>query len=184
MSEKWVNIEGYEGIYQITRSGKVRSLDKVVNCYPKTKRTVKGRTLKPILGKIGYYYFQLSNNKSVRKSKYLHRLLALTFISNPNNYPCINHKDGNKRNNSLSNLEWCTHQQNMAHGFRTGLVPKMINVKGEKGFSAKLKDRDVMAIKKRLKNGERIIDIAKDYPIKEGAISEIKAGRSWGHIEL
>lgn len=120
MSEKWTDIEGYEWIYQITRSGKVRSLDKTVNCYP----------------------------------------------------------------NSLENLEWCTHQQNMAHGFDTGLIPRPNNVKGEKGFSAKLKDEEVVEIKKRLANGERIRDIVKDYPIKQSAISEIKAGRSWGHIRI
>jgi len=181
---EWIDIKDFEGIYQITRCGKVRSLDKIVNCYPDTKRIVKGKILKAMLGKNGYYYFQLSDEHNKRTNKYLHRLLCIAFIWNPINYPSVNHKDGNKTNNNLDNLEWCTQKQNMRHGYSTGLIPKKVNPKGEKGIAAKLTDNQVKEIKKRLNIGDRIIDIAADYPIKEGAIGEIKAGRSWGHIQI
>ena len=58
----------------------------------------------------------------VRVNLYIHRAIALAFIPNPENKPCINHKDGNKLNNSIDNLEWCTHQENMIHAGKTGLL--------------------------------------------------------------
>ena len=70
--------------------------------------------------KNGYKVIRLINNGK-RKSFFVHRLLALTFIENINNYPCINHIDGNKSNNNLCNLQWCTHKQNMKHAWDNGL---------------------------------------------------------------
>jgi hypothetical protein len=90
-----------------------------------------------------YHTVSLWENKKVTVIL-LHRLLAKTFIPNPNNYPCINHKDGNKKNNNINNLEWCTHQQNTIHSYATGLqkcsgikrVPKTNRIfrKGEEGM--------------------------------------------------
>ncbi len=181
---QWIDIEGFEGFYQINILGQVRSLDKIVSNYPNCTRTIKGRVLKWNLDNGGYYRVDLRGQLGMRKNSLLHRLIAIHFIPNPKGYPHINHKDGIKTNNNLFNLEWCTHKQNMRHGYDTGLIPKKINPKGEKGIAAKLTDKQVVEIKKRLADGERIVDIAIAYPVKKGAIGEIKAGRSWGHIRI
>jgi len=80
-----------------------------------------GRKLKPVKQNNGYVYIVLSKGGNNVKCLLLHRLLMKTFVPNPNNYPCVNHIDGDKTNNRLDNLEWCTHAQNIQHAFRTGL---------------------------------------------------------------
>lgn len=184
MKEEWVDIQGYEGIYQITSSGKVRSLDKEVFSYPNSKRLVKGRTLKPLRDKLGYRYFQLSDKNSKIKNCKFHRLLCIAFIPNPENYPHVNHKNGIKYDNRLENLEWCTHRQNMKHAWSNGLIPEPVTIYGEKSNFAKLSDIQAKEIKIRLRKGDHPKDIAEDYPVGFSAVREIKAGRSWGHITV
>ena len=100
MEEIWKDIEGFEGKYQISNTNKVKS-----------NHFGKSIILKPALNTGGYNSVSLSlNNKA--KSVTLHRLIMTAFIANPDNKPCINHIDGNKLNNSLSNLEWCTYKYN------------------------------------------------------------------------
>lgn len=79
-----------------------------------------GIVKRPSIGKNGYYVTDLSSNGK-SKRQYLHRLLALNFLDNPNNFNVVNHLDGNKLNNDLSNLEWTTHSGNLIHAYRTGL---------------------------------------------------------------
>lgn len=82
----------------------------------------KGRgCIKPYINRTNYLAVNLYKNSKVHKFL-LHRLLAIMFIPNPNEYPCINHKDGNRQNNALDNLEWCTHSQNIKHAWDIGLV--------------------------------------------------------------
>lgn len=180
--KNWHDIEGYKGIYQITTDGNVRSLDKVVNCYPSTKRTCKGKILKPLTDAYGYHYFQLSDSNNQIKNKKLHRLLCLAFLPNPMKYPHVNHKNGVKDDNRLKNLEWCTHQQNMKHAYDNGFIPEPITIKGEKSNFAKLTKEQAHQIKVRLKAGEHPNIISKDYPVGVSAIKEIKAGRSWNEL--
>lgn len=121
---KFVKLKGFEESYEISEDGVVRSVERVVDSYCKlngrTKNTFKSVIRKPILNRKGYYIFQLrKNNKYV--SKELHRLLAETFIDNPNNLRCVNHIDGNKTNNSISNLEWVSHSENLLHAYKNGL---------------------------------------------------------------
>lgn len=121
---KFVKLKGFEESYEISENGVVRSVERIVDSYcelnGRTKNTFKSVIRKPILNRKGYYIFQLrKNNKYV--SKELHRLLAETFIDNPNNLRCVNHIDGNKINNSLNNLEWVSHSENLLHAYKTGL---------------------------------------------------------------
>lgn len=76
----------------------------------------------------GYHFVALSKDNGYH-NKLVHRLVAEAFIPNPNNYPCVNHKDGNKSNNSVSNLEWCTIKQNLHHAVETGLAPDWCRIK-------------------------------------------------------
>lgn len=90
--------------------------------------TKRNRLLKPGNSN-GYPHVMLSENK-LTKCIVVHRLVALAFIPNPFNLPTINHKDGDKGNNDVSNLEWCTYKHNMQHAFATGLMPEIRNRKG------------------------------------------------------
>ena len=97
------------GIYQISNLGRIKSLH--------NKDNIKGLIMKQKLRKNGYYEIKL-RNKGNAKFCLIHRLVAQAFIPNPNNYPCINHKDENKANNNVENLEWCTVAYNNTYGNR------------------------------------------------------------------
>lgn len=117
--EIWKDIEGYEGMYQVSSMGRVRSLDRV-------KPNSGGQIAKGSLKKFGdngngYKTVNLyKNNKSCMK--YVHRLVASAFIPNPNKFPIINHKDEDKSNNRHDNLEWCTQKYNANYGTHTRRV--------------------------------------------------------------
>ena len=111
MEEIWKCIAGYENLYQVSNLGNVKSLVR--------KHSVKEKFLK-ILTK-EYHTVSLSvNNKNTTYR--VHRLVAHAFLPNPENKPIVNHLDGNKHNNNVNNLEWCTHQENCIHAVKTGLV--------------------------------------------------------------
>lgn len=110
MEEVWKDIEGYEGYYQVSNLGRVKGI-KIINQYKKERLLSqylnnKGR---------GYYKVWLYKDKK-RKMHYVHRLVAKAFLPNPNNYPDINHKDENSRNNQVDNLEWCNESYNLSYG--------------------------------------------------------------------
>ena len=114
--EVWKDVEGFKGYYQVSNKGRVKSVDRVVsyeNEFGTFDRKIKSRILTPAQT-TGYQVVSLYKNKK-RTMKYVHRLVAKAFITNPNNYPMINHKDENKLNNVVSNLEWCTASYNMEY---------------------------------------------------------------------
>lgn len=113
-NENWIDIAEYEGLYQVSNTGKVRALN-----YRQKKNYTK--ELKYNLNKHGYRQVHLSKN-GTKKCFTIHKLVAKTFIPNPNNLSVINHIDGNKLNNNASNLEWCTVQYNSQHAVNHGLI--------------------------------------------------------------
>jgi hypothetical protein len=98
-----MEILGYEGLYYIEPNGEIYSQDRITT----DGRFCEGRKIKQHTRKDGYYQVDLSKN-GTQKFFRVHRLVALTYIPNPNNYPCVNHIDCNKQNNNINNLEWCT----------------------------------------------------------------------------
>ena len=110
MDEIFVDMKGFEGYYKISNTGKVFSVrnNRLLNVKPKYT---------------GYVDIELNVNKVVYYKR-VHRLVAENFIPNPNNKPFVNHKDGNKQNNNVENLEWVTASENQLHAIRTGLQPK------------------------------------------------------------
>ena len=147
--------------YEISPNGVIRNV--------KTKR-VKGQ----YIGSTGYYMVSFSyNNKS--KPKRVHRLIATAFIPNPKGLPEVNHKDGNKINNRIENLEWITHEGNMRHAFKTGLL----NNTGENNGQSKLNPDKVTAIRKYLSSGVSQQKIADKFNVSRSCIQGIKDGRLW-----
>ena len=106
--EEWRDIKGYEGKYQISNYGRVRSLSKKI----RTRNSKEGIMVTSV-DSYGYKNVTLS-----RKTHKVHRLVAVAFIENIHQYPCVNHKDENKENNRVDNLEWCSYKYNSNYGTR------------------------------------------------------------------
>lgn len=104
----------------------------------------RNRYMKPIKSKSGYYVIQLHKNMKF-KTFSIHRLIAKAFIPNPNNYPCINHIDGNKLNNDISNLEWCTHKHNSQEAVRIGLFDNVKKIQRENAIKNNLSKYHILA---------------------------------------
>ena len=111
--EQWKPIQEFNGEYEVSNIGRVRSMKRYYG--------IVGRIMPQTIQRKGYYAvtFHMNNKAYCRK---VHRLVIEAFKPNPDNLPCINHIDGNKLNNRIENLEWCTYQQNMQHAVRTGLT--------------------------------------------------------------
>lgn len=112
--ELWCDIKDFEGLYEVSNYGRVRSYDKVVNAANNSTRIIKGKIMSLTNSEGGYLKVGLTKNKKVY-NKCIHRLVGLHFIENPNNYLELNHIDKNKTNNYYYNLEWCTRKQNNDH---------------------------------------------------------------------
>ena len=119
IDEIWKDIPEFKGCYQASNTGYIRRIGDCSN-QNNSWKLKEPRILKPKNNGRGYLYVILSIN-GVHYNRYIHRLVAQTFIENPSSYKEINHKDGNKENNAISNLEWCDHSYNGKHAYSTGL---------------------------------------------------------------
>ncbi len=174
MEEIWKDIEGYEGIYQVSNLGQIKSLERTVN-NGTGFRKVRERILKPVLNNYGYQLVCLRFSNGKQKSITIHRLVAFAFISIDKYRFQVNHKNGIKTDNRLENLEWCCHNENILHAIKKGLS----NHKGSNNESSKLTENDVLAIRSsKLSNKE----LAKIYPVNRITIWSIKKRRIWKHI--
>lgn len=110
MEEIWKPVVGYEGYYEVSSFGRIRSLSRTVSSkrWSSDTRFMVGKTMKPKIDKNGYVRIMLTGSDKSRKTLNVHRLVAEAFLPNPNNLPQVNHKDENKANNCIDNLEWCT----------------------------------------------------------------------------
>lgn len=171
MKEIWKDIKGYEGLYQVSNLGEIRSLDHTTIIRDDKKNRVyerrkKGRILKPFSSKRGYLKVTLTKNKKTKDVK-IHRIVATTFLDNPLNKRDINHKNGIKTDNRIVNLEWATHQENMQHAFKTGLISKFKKIK--------IKQYDIHG--KFIKEYESISEASRELNIKIAGLSKsLKSG--------
>lgn len=164
--ERWKNIKDYPD-YMVSDQGRVMST--------KYKGT---RILAPRLGATGYFFAALCS-EGVQKSFAVHRLVAEAFLENPDNKPQVNHIDGNRKNNNISNLEWVTASENVKHAYKIGIMYR----KGEAHPKVKLTERQVKEIYILAKTKKFIQrDIGRMYNISRETVSDIARGRTWSHI--
>lgn len=176
--EKWNDIPGYQGLYQASNLGQIKSLSRPC--------TIRGRVhlkyeriLKPGINSRGYRGLGLWKNEK-RISWNVHRLVLMAFVPNNNNLPFINHIDGNKLNNNLDNLEWCTRQHNVDHASKLGLNKKLF---GENHPLARLTENDVMGLRQMAKSGYINKDAeGRRLGVSGSVIRNAINGKTWKHI--
>ena len=128
--EVWKDVSGYEGVYQISNTGRVKSLKRIIIGRWDSRQLLNERILKPSTFR-GYKRVLLLKNK-IRTNFIVHRLVAIAFIGNPEKKSQVNHKNGIKNDNSVSNLEWCTPSENTKHAYDLGLAkPPLKGVYGK-----------------------------------------------------
>lgn len=173
--EEWKSVYNSK-FYQISNMGNIRGLGGIIIRKDGKPYTVKPCVLKPQVTKFGYQLIDLKLD--INKKYSIYRLVIETFnpITNMNKYQ-VNHIDGNKQNNKLNNLEWCTREENMQHAINTGLFNPS-NRCGEKHPLCKLKNNDVDKIRNMLKSKTCTQhEIAIMFKVSDTTISEIKTGR-------
>lgn len=113
--EEWRDVVGYEGLYKISNYGNAKSLNKMVLCRAGKMRMVKGKIITKRINPVNGYVQYCLCNSGAKEYLYAHRIVATAFISNPLNKTTVNHKDENKLNNIVDNLEWATQSENNAY---------------------------------------------------------------------
>lgn len=172
--EKWEDIDGYNGVYQVSTFGRVKSF--VVS--------KDGRIRKGVLAD-GYPQVQLKGRgNGTFETKKIHRLVGMAFIPNPDKLPEINHKEGNRWDCRVWMLEWTTSSDNVKHAYRKlGKKNNLENQKGENHYNAKFKIQDILEIRKLFEKGDSLRSIADLYNEKKtDTIRRIVLRQRWKHI--
>lgn len=167
--EIWRPIPEYEGLYEVSNIGRVRSLDRRVRARAGKFRTVKGRMRKPNIGKTAPYYQIILSKAGTVRNHLVHRLVASSFLTNWSTCLEVNHIDGNKLNNQVYNLEMCTRQQNIDHSISHNLVMSY----GENNHQAKLTNKEAKNIRIWHKWGIRQNDLARMFNVSTSVICDI-----------
>lgn len=173
--EKWKDVIGYEGIYQISNSGRLKSMRRKV----KGRRGVLSEKIMAPCFNGHYYHYTLCKNDTI-KILLAHRLVGLHFVPNPEKKPCINHLDGDKLNNNDWNLEWSTIGENTRHAINVlGLV-----LGGEKHHAAKLTERKVLKILSLANSGCTQNELATKFGVSNKNIGYIIRRKTWKHLKV
>jgi len=174
--EIWKSVKGYEGSYEISSWGRVKSL--------KRPWRHEDKIMKISQDGWGYYFVRLSKNCKPKNRK-IHSLVALHFIGE-RTADTINHIDGDKSNNTPGNLEYCSQSENIKHAFKLGLSSNQHST-GENNYGASLTNEQVKEIKEILKNKKKrmpplLKDLARSYGTTKRVIQGIYSGARWSHI--
>lgn len=183
MKEVWKLIEEDKlpPIYQVSNLGRVRSIDRIekrVNQFGEYECKVKGKVLRPCINRDGYEMirFQSEGKKVVRT---VHRLVAKSFIPNPEGKPCVNHKDLNKRNNVVSNLEWCTYKENLEHASENGVL---YSKRGEESNLTKYTEEQVRQVYALCKQGFSQSKAGRIIGMPRATVASIMQKVSWKDV--
>ena len=175
--EEWVVVDDYES-YEVSSLGNVRSIDRYISQCGRKDYFRAGKTKAQKTTMFGYRDVHLCKSGE-SKHIFVHRLVAKAFITNPENKPEVNHKDGVKYHNWKDNLEWTTSQENKKHAVEMGLLTGR---KGESHHNNKLLDEDIRFIRCWIDIGYKNIDIAEVFNVHTSTISSIKNGNRFNHV--
>ena len=182
--EVWKDIKGYEGLYQVSNLGRVKSLERIIIKKNGKKQTIRERILKPKTEWNGYLRITLANGSGKKKSFFVHRIVCEAFHENPEDKPCVNHIDENKTNNVASNLEWCTVTENINHGTRNARVGEAVAKALSKPVGQYTLDG------KLIKIWQSTIEVERRLGFAQGNISKVAQGKQktaygyvWKYIE-
>jgi hypothetical protein len=166
MTEIYKVIPDTENMYSISNFGNV-------------KNNITNYILNPFMTDRGYLQVCINfSSRPTRITVNVHKLVARAFVPNEMNLPVVNHIDGIKVNNNANNLEWTTHSENNEHAVKMGLIKS-----GEDSYLAVLIEKDVLEIIDKLKEGNRNIDLAREYNVAHNTIDDIRCNRTWRYIE-
>jgi len=178
MQEIWLPIEEFPN-YEVSNLGRIKSIDRYVNHWKGGLKFNKGK-IRTLYNKDNKSYSYVNLVKDGKTKTFLvHRLVAKTFITNPENKENVNHINGIKTDNRVENLEWCTQKENIKHSLDNKL--QILDFKGEKNNMAKLTKSDVIEIRYNYENNINFNrkEISKQYNITEHAIYCVVTYRSW-----
>ena len=177
MDEQWQDIKGYEDLYQISNLGNARTKKRVITYSTGARHNYDSVIKNQRIKYDGYHRVTLSK-ESVKKTFSVHRLVAEHHIKRVEGKNEVNHKSGDKTDNSVYNLEWVTNTENMKHAHQNGFI-KYSN--GEKHMWSKLKEHEVFEILDFVKNTNMLQrEIAALYGVSHSVVSRIKSGARWG----
>lgn len=178
VDEIWKDVIGYEGYYQVSNMGRARSCDRTIYDGRWGDRFRAGKPVSATCGKRGYVYVPFCKlGKS--STLLLHRLVAKAFLGDcPHGYE-VNHIDGNRLNNSLSNLEYVTPSQNVRHAYATGLNKPRV---GELNGCALLTEDKVIQIRSLISQGLKDSAIAPMFGVSRVAVYDVRVRKTWKHI--
>ena len=179
MAEEWKDIQGYEGKYQVSTLGRVKSLARIIY-KGHYQAFYSEKIMIAYLEKNGYLSTRLYDGNNKNKKILIHRIVAQAFLSNPEKKAQVNHKNGDKTNNRIENLEWATCKENINHAIQIGII----NNKGENNAKAKLTDKDASEVKRLyLKENMKQRDIAKIFNISQTTVWSVVHGRVYSYLK-
>lgn len=175
MNEQWRPVGGYEGLYEVSDHGRVRSLSRVV--LGKKRQTVTGRMLGQVDNGHGYKTVRLWRGNRQR-IVYVHEVVLTAFVGARPSGNWAAHNDGVRSNNRATNLRWDTPAMNHADKVRHGTA-----LIGSRLWHAKLSEADVASIRRSLASGAQQQDVARQFGVKQATISNIHTGQTWKHVK-
>ena len=176
--EFWKPIKGYEGFYEVSDLGRVRSLPREVKGKGNTTQMRDGFILKHDASGRYPRVTLFKENKRFRES--VHRLVAIAYVENPSNKPEVNHINGNSYDNRPENLEWVTSSENQQHAVDTGLQKTLF---GEDAPWSKLTNKQVIEIKESEQDSVTRKKLSKKFNVTYSTIYDIQKGRRWSHLK-
>lgn len=177
VTSNWRNIKDYEGLYQVSECGEIKSLDRKSKRKDGRFNVYKGKVLKQGKNNRGYNVITLTKN-GTQKTFLVHRIVAMNFIKNVENKKFVNHIDGDKRNNRSENLEWTTFEENIKHAWENKIYKP---IKSESVNTAKLNHEKVKNIRKNARN-KSVKELAKEYGVTSTTISNVLNFKSWKDV--
>lgn len=178
--ETWKAVSGFEGLYEVSTCGAVRSVDRVVPDSMHGTRRCRSKVLRPNAQKnTGYLYVTLYQNAK-GASRNVHKLVADAFIPNPDNLPEVDHVNGRKAENNVENLERVTRLENVKRAWAHGLYPRQC---GEGINTSKLSEEDVLEIRRlHATTVPNQSELGRRFSVRSATINSIVKGRSWTHL--